>query len=122
MSDLPTILIADDSAGQRKLLELMLSDFQVVTAENGDDVLNYLEHGSPDLLLLDLNMPFASGLEICKQVKESLKLASPVVIMTSLTDEKTQKAVTAAQADALLYKPVDRTTPRETLERLLNQT
>ena len=122
MSDLPTILIADDSAGQRKLLELMLSDFQVVTAENGDDVLNYLEHGSPDLLLLDLNMPFASGLEICKQVKESLKLASPVVIMTSLTDEKTQKAVTAAQADALLYKPVDRTTLRETLERLLNQT
>jgi DNA-binding response OmpR family regulator len=104
-----TILIADDSDGHRKVLELVLSahNYEVVAAQDGHQALTYLQNNTPDLMILDINMPYASGIEVCQRAKRLTRLKHvPVIIMTSLTDTETRNAVQDAQADLLINKPI----------------
>ena len=104
-----TILIADDSAGQRKVLELTLKkhNYETLIAENGQEALDLLETHMPDLLLLDVNMPFASGIDVCQHTKDNTRLAHiPVIIMTSMTDEKVKQAARNARANLIVHKPL----------------
>jgi len=104
-----TILVADDSTAHRRLLELILSahNFTVVTAEDGHQALTYLQANTPDLMILDVNMPHLSGIELCKRAKHTARLSEvPVIIMTSLTDTETRNHAQAANADLLVNKPL----------------
>jgi two-component system cell cycle response regulator len=104
-----TILVADDNVGHLKVLELVLTgyDFDTVTAHNGEEAYHYLRDNTPDLIILDINMPFMDGLEVCRRAKAIERLTSvPIIIMTSLTDEKTKGKVRDAGADLLIHKPI----------------
>ncbi len=107
--DKTTILVAEDNIGHPKVLELTLSayDYEVVPTQDGREALAYLEEGTPDLIILDVNMPFVSGLEVCDHVKSDGRLKDvPVIIITSLTDEKTERAAKAVGADLMVHKPI----------------
>lgn len=104
-----TILIADDNVGHLKVLELVLAayDFDIFTAHNGEEAFHYLRDNTPDLIILDINMPFMDGLEVCRRAKEIDRLHGvPIIIMTSLTDDKTKQKVGEAGADLLIHKPI----------------
>ena len=59
------------------------------------------------MIILDINMPFMDGLEVCRRAKAIERLAGvPIIIMTSLTDEKTKGKVRDAGADLLIHKPI----------------
>ncbi len=119
----PTILIADDNAGQRKVLELVLSahNYQVVSAEDGKEALAYLRENTPDLIILDVNMPFASGIEICRRIRHVARLQQvPVIIMTSLTDAAIKQEALEARADLVLHKPFSGQDLRGVIGGLLN--
>ena len=121
MSGTPTILIADDSAAQRKLLELTLKDYTVFAVEDGAEALHYLETHTPKLIVLDVDMPFATGLEVCEQVKQnSNRQHVPVIIVTSMRDEQTRQAAQAAGANLFLNKPIVRGPFLEEVARLLS--
>ena len=121
MSGTPTILIADDSAAQRKLLELTLRDYTVLTAEDGAEALDYLESYAPKLIVLDVDMPFLTGLEVCERVKQNPDHQHvPVIIVTSMRDEETRQAAQTAGADLFLNKPLVRGLFLEEVARLLD--
>lgn len=104
-----TILVADDNVGHLKVLELVLAayDFDIITAHNGEEAYHYLSDNTPDIIILDINMPFMDGLEVCRRSKAIERLEQvPIIIMTSLTDEKTKQKVSDAGADLLIHKPI----------------
>ena len=78
------ILIADDDKNLRKVMvsELSYAGFEVSEAENGIKARNLLEKDEYDVILLDLNMPGMSGMEVLKQIKD-LEIPTEVVILTA---------------------------------------
>ncbi len=73
----PQALLVEDSATERQLLEayLDLSGFNVTTAEDGQDALDYLSlHARPDVVLLDMMMPRIDGAAFVRKVREDPKL------------------------------------------------
>lgn len=119
-----TILVADDIAGQRMILDMLLSvdGYDVELVEDGLEALQYLKEHTPDLAVLDVMMPNVSGIEVCMRMKRITRLRKiPVVMLTGLRDDETRAQINAAQADALVYKPLEGKDFRETIRTLLSQ-
>jgi twitching motility two-component system response regulator PilG len=82
------ILVVDDSLTIRKALSGILekNDYRVVTAEDGSHALNRLNEAVPDLVLLDITMPWMDGYEVCKNIKAKALTRKVPVIMLSGKD------------------------------------
>jgi two-component system invasion response regulator UvrY len=98
------ILIADDHVnvrrGLRELIADAFSSARFSEVSNGDEVLEQLPSIQPDILLLDINMPGRSGMEILKEVKDAYPLMP--VIMVSVQAEN-QYALRCLRAGAAEY-------------------
>ncbi|WP_152397632.1 response regulator [Paenibacillus cellulositrophicus] len=85
------ILIVDDHLVVREGLKFMIEtneNFQVIgEAENGVETLKLLESLTPDVILMDLNMPKMSGLETMMELKER-NIDIPVVILTTYNEDE----------------------------------
>lgn len=84
------IMLADDEPIMRKALQSLINwnsiDCEVVfVAENGKEVLNSLEEICPDILITDIKMPGADGIEIAKYIWER-KLPTRVILLTAYAD------------------------------------
>jgi DNA-binding response OmpR family regulator len=79
------ILVADDEPNIVTALEFLLqrNGFEVQVARNGEEALNLIESGRPDLVLLDVMMPLKSGYEVCKRIREQPGLSHIKVVMLS---------------------------------------
>jgi DNA-binding NtrC family response regulator len=101
---MPTILIVEDEAKMRRLLELNLGDggFQTLSAEDAEAGLKLLQNGSVDLVLTDLKLPGMNGLEFLHAVKR-FNAALPVIVMTAFgTVETAVEAIKAGAGDYVL--------------------
>lgn len=104
-----TILCVDDSEGHLKILELSLTahGYRVALAENGHDALTLLQSLTPDLMIVDVDMPFLDGFELTKRVRRLRRFDDvPIVIMTAAERENLQERIATAGADVLIPKPV----------------
>ncbi|WP_261853628.1 response regulator transcription factor [Clostridium folliculivorans] len=85
------ILVVDDHLIVREGLKLIFEteeNYEVVgEAENGDKALILIEELKPDVVLMDLNMPKRSGLEVIKILKEKNNTV-PIIILTTFNDDK----------------------------------
>ncbi|MEY3866779.1 MAG: hypothetical protein RLZZ338_670 [Cyanobacteriota bacterium] len=87
----PTILIVDDNIENIQFLELLLESqgYSVACALNAEEALQRLDAIQPDLILLDLFMPYVNGLELCKQIKTNpLYQEIPIIFLTVSSDEE----------------------------------
>jgi DNA-binding NtrC family response regulator len=113
-----TILLVDDDAGHRTMLKANLSaaGYQIVEAEDGDQVLPIIEDTSIDFILLDLKMKRMDGLETLQAIKQA-GYYLPIVVLTAFSS--VDSAVRAMKEGAFDYitKPVD----IEELKILLNR-
>ena len=102
------ILIIDDEKNIRDIFSLLLEekDYFVQTAENGKEGLKKALHFNPDVILLDMNMPDYSGIEILAKIKEKTPTTEVIIITAFGT---IQNAVEATKLGAYDYleKPVD---------------
>ncbi|WP_146406966.1 response regulator [Allorhodopirellula heiligendammensis] len=116
------ILIADDNAANRELLEayLVRVDCELETAVDGADTLDKVESFQPDLILLDVMMPRLSGFEVCKQIKENPATSQIMILMVTALSElgDIERAVTAG-TDDFLSKPVNRIELVKRVENML---
>jgi DNA-binding response OmpR family regulator len=98
------LLHVDDEASLRRVLRTALAAFgcDVVGVSNGERALALLETSSYDVVLLDLNMPGISGIEVCRRIQALGR--RPVVVMFTVNDSEDAKA--KAGADDYLVKPV----------------
>lgn len=108
---LPRILIADDNAANRELIEAYLAaiDCEIEWSVDGQDTLDKVGSFRPDLILLDVMMPKLSGFEVCKKLKDNSVTARIMVLMVTALNElgDIERAV-AAGTDDFLSKPVNK--------------
>ena len=105
MSLMAKILIADDDPHIRQLLAFALekAGFETAQAEDGEAALAQVEALAPDLLVLDINMPRLSGLEVCRQVRARSEL--PILFLSSRDEEIDGVLGIALGADDFVVKP-----------------
>jgi CheY-like chemotaxis protein len=102
---MPSVLVVDDSAVDRRLASMLLSrgtTLSVETANNGLAALEYLKRCEPDVVVTDLQMPEMDGLELIRRVRTQHPHV-PVVLMTAHGSE--ELAVEALEAGAANYVP-----------------
>jgi DNA-binding response OmpR family regulator len=122
MTKAATILVADDEPAIRTLLEVILTSdgYEVATAADGREVMGYLKENTPDLIILDVSMPYADGLELCARIKAISRFqATPVLILTAYGDERTRTAAQLARADGFVNKPLSGKNLRQTVRDLI---
>ncbi len=118
-----SILIADDLAGQRLMLEMLLSvdGYTVAAVEDGKAALDFLKENTPDLAILDVKMPYLTGIEVCDRMKRIPRLKNvPVIILTALRDEDTLQRARESGADEVITKPLEGKDFRQVVRDLLN--
>jgi len=107
----PRILIADDNAANRELLEAYLASIEceVEMAVDGADTLVKVASFQPDLILLDVMMPKMNGFEVCRKIKGDPVTAKIMVLMvTALSELGDIERAVAAGTDDFLSKPFNR--------------
>jgi len=106
----PTILVADDDEDLRALLARALgTQYEVKLAADGGDALTLAaQQPPPDLVLLDVNMPGATGFEVCQVLKEDPATAQiPVIFLTSKSESADQVEGLDLGAVDYLTKPIN---------------
>jgi CheY-like chemotaxis protein len=101
------ILIVDDMADNRLLLEALLSDsYQIQLAESGQKCLDMVSDDKPDLILLDLVMPEMDGFEVCEKLKADYNTQDiPIIFITSSTCDDEKLRAYELGADDFINKP-----------------
>lgn len=102
-------LVVDDSPSHRRMLRKLLEQehYRVVTAENGQQGVEYYLQYQPDLVLMDIDMPVLNGYQAAEKIKkisDKTKL-SPIVFITSLTQESVFLDSINAGGDGILIRP-----------------
>ncbi len=104
-----TILIVEDNALNMKLFDLLLQadGYQTILSIDGSDVLEVARNQKPDLIIMDIQLPARSGLEITKDLKadESLKHI-PVVAVTAFAMNGDENMILEAGCDDYIAKPI----------------
>jgi two-component system, NarL family, sensor histidine kinase BarA len=104
------ILIADDNEINRLLFKSQLDNrfTQITLAATGSEALEYLQSKQFDLVLLDLQMPGISGMEIIRIIKSSktINCDAPIIAVTAHAQQNQRKEVITAGFDECLIKPV----------------
>jgi two-component system KDP operon response regulator KdpE len=100
-----TILVIDDEPQLRRAMKATLTDlgYSVIEAKTGEEALETLRSESPDLILLDLNMPGIGGLETCRAIRETSE--TPIIILSVRNTERDKVQVLDAGADDYVTKP-----------------
>jgi two-component system, cell cycle response regulator len=85
----PVILVADDEPVNRKLIQRRLEreNYEVITAEDGEEALKLIKASKPDLVLLDVMMPVIDRFEVCRSIKGDVETRDIPVIFLSARDE-----------------------------------
>ncbi len=107
---MPKILVADDSRFQVALLRSGLEGkgFEVVIAQDAMQAGMIAMRTVPDAIVLDINMPGGSGIEVLKRLKHSSKTTHiPVVVVSGNTDEDIAQVARQLGVAEFLAKPVD---------------
>jgi len=105
MSDKKTILIVDDEPRYVRLVEINLQSagYAVQTAVNGQEAVEGVASGHPDLVLLDVMMPIMDGFTACARIREFSNI--PVILVTAKGEERDRVRGLDAGADDYIVKP-----------------
>ncbi|MBY4839616.1 two-component system response regulator BaeR [Pantoea sp. DY-5] len=111
----PLILVVED---EPKLAQLMIdylqaSNYRTHHIADGNEVLSYVQHTPPDLMLLDLMLPGRDGLTLCREIRRFSEL--PIIMVTARTEEIDRLLGLEIGADDYICKPFS---PREVVARV----
>ncbi len=101
------ILVVDDDPNICDLLKLFLEneDYQVKTASDGFEGVNYFKTYEPDLVLLDIMMPKKDGWQVCREIREIS--SKPIIMITAKGDTFDKVLGLELGADDFVVKPFD---------------
>ncbi|HEX8138839.1 MAG TPA: response regulator transcription factor [Pyrinomonadaceae bacterium] len=105
------ILIAEDDAETNRLLKALLAKwgYEVVSTRDGAEAWEALQAtDAPSLIILDVMMPYLSGIEVCRRVRQMPgRDTTYVILLTAKTSKEDTVAGLAAGADDYITKPFD---------------
>ena len=104
-----TVLIVEDNELNMKLFHDLLDahGYQTLRTRNGMDALNLAREHRPNLILMDIQLPEVSGLEVTKWLKEDEQLrAIPVVAVTAFAMKGDEERIRQGGCEAYISKPI----------------
>jgi two-component system cell cycle response regulator DivK len=105
-----TVLIVEDNDKNMKLARdvLQAKGYQTLEAETGEEGVRLAKERTPDLVLMDIQLPGINGIEAFKQLRADPKTARiPVVALTASVTPTDRSQITAAGFDAFVGKPIN---------------
>jgi two-component system response regulator MprA len=119
----PQVLVVDDDPELREALTraLELDDYRVSTASNGVKALEAVGQNRPDVMVLDVMMPYVGGLDVCRTLR-SKNDRLPILVLTARDEVGDRVAGLDAGADDYLTKPFALEELRARLRALLRRT
>jgi two-component system cell cycle response regulator DivK len=117
-----TVMIVEDNELNMKLFHDLLEayGYHTIGTRNGMDALDLARKHRPDLILMDIQLPEVSGLEVTKWLKEDAELkAIPVVAVTAFAMRGDEERIREAGCEAYLSKPIPVPQFIETIRRFL---
>ena len=118
-----TILVVEDNDLNLKLFGdlLEMSGYHVLKAREGMEALRLVREHRPDLIVMDIQLPGVSGLEVTKWIKEDRLLkAIPIVAVTALALKGDEQKIRAAGCDAYMSKPISTGNFLKAIERFFS--
>lgn len=106
----PAILVVDDSAVVRKVAQRLMEreGWECVLASDGLDALGQLQHSTPSVMLVDIEMPRMDGLTFAREVRRTPHLTHvPIIVISSYTYDEYRETAQALGIDVYLSKPYD---------------
>lgn len=109
------ILIVEDEQRIAQLVSdyLAASDYQTHQIHHGDEVLDWLAHNKPSLILMDIMLPGQSGLALCEKIRSKSDI--PVILLTARVEESDRLEGLELGADDYICKPFS---PKEVVARV----
>ena len=117
-----TVMIVEDNELNMKLFHDLLEahGYQTVGTRNGIEALDLARRHHPDLILMDIQLPEISGLEVTKWLKEDADLASiPVVAVTAFAMKGDEERIREGGCEAYISKPISVSHFLDTIKRLM---
>jgi len=118
-----TILIADDDAASLELLKdaLAIPGYRILESSDGSDALSKVQSETPDIVLLDIQMPGLDGFEVLRAIR-GLEPPVPcrVLAVTAFVMDGDRDRMLASGFDGYIAKPVSISHVREQVRRILN--
>jgi DNA-binding response OmpR family regulator len=116
-----TILIAEDEPLMLRALEMKLKrdGYDVIVSRNGKEAMMKIEESNPDLVITDVMMPFSSGLEVVGMIKNGPFRRTPVIVLSSMGQEKIVEEAFEMGADDYVTKPFSLTELSLRIRRLV---
>lgn len=120
----PIVLIIDDSVTVRKVTSRLLerNGYEAQVATDGVDALEKLQELTPDIMLLDIEMPRMDGFEVAMQVRHNERLRQiPIIMITSRTGEKHRERALSIGVNEYKGKPFQEQDLLDSIERLIGE-
>ena len=117
-----TVLIVEDSELNMRLFNDLLEAFgyRTVKTRDGRQAVPLAQEHKPDLIIMDIQLPEISGLEITDKLKKDAALKGiPVVAVTAFAMRGDEQKIMAAGCDAYLSKPISVSTFLETVRKYI---
>ncbi|MCB1598916.1 MAG: response regulator [Xanthomonadales bacterium] len=108
LQQLPRVVVADDSLSVRRALSELMQDagYEVMSARDGLEALELIDRTTPNLVLMDLEMPKLNGLEVTRFMRSrAIQRDIPVVMITSRAGDKYRAQAMEAGVTLMLAKP-----------------
>jgi len=117
-----TVLVVEDNELNMKLFHDLLeaSGYDIVQTRNGLEAIDLAREHHPDLILMDIQLPEVSGLEVTKWIKEDDELRTiPVIAVTAFAMKGDEERIRQGGCEAYLSKPISVNTFLETVKSYL---
>ena len=105
-----TVMIVDDSSSVRQVVKNALTGegYAVIEAENGKDALTKVDRDGAHLIICDVNMPVMNGIAFVQEFRKIPKFQyTPVIMLTTESDQKLKDQGKSAGVKAWMVKPFD---------------
>ena len=103
------ILIVEDNPQNMRLIEMALSaeSYTLLEATNGEEALEVVKKERPDLIIMDIQLPKMSGLEVTRKLREIPEFSrTPIIAITAYAMKGDKEKALDAGCNAYLSKPI----------------
>lgn len=123
MSALKTIMVVEDNELNMKLFNDLLEayGYKVVQTRDGREAVKLARETKPDLILMDIQLPEVSGLDVTRWLKEDAELKKiPVIAVTAFAMKGDEEKIRAGGCEDYIAKPISVQHFIETIKRFVN--
>ena len=115
------ILVIEDNDYNIRLYEklLMFDGYDIVIARDGKEAINIFENNTPDLIIMDIQLPDISGIDLIKQIRTLEHLNNTPILAVSAFMSDVEDEVKIAGCDGYMAKPINITNFSQAIKTLL---